>query len=158
VFTFGEIRAFTGEEIGRMNSEMERIDALLARERSDVSSLSWNPLNYVLGPQRDNVNRLQGVVAQHERVRAQLMDSISSTIESGDTAKLSRWFGLAASVNAGGWDAAVRDAAVSTAVVGTAKDTAATVAKGFKFGLPLVAVGVALYLLAPLLLAASRRK
>jgi len=147
VFSFGEIRAFTSSEIATMQAALASVDATIAREFNDVLRLQANPLNYVFGTQRDNIARLSSVVDQHERVRNQLRDTMSSVIESGDTAKLANWLGLASSVNLVGWSAAVDAAKTSTAVTETAKETAKDLGKIAGIGTTIALVGAGLYLL-----------
>jgi len=147
VFSFGEIRAFTSSEIATMQAALASVDATIAREFNDVLRLQANPLNYVFGTQRDNIARLSSVVDQHERVRNQLRNTMSSVIESGDTDKLAKWLGLASSVNLVGWSAAVDAAKTSTVVTETAKETAKDLGKIAGIGTTIALVGAGLYLL-----------
>lgn len=154
MFTFGEIRAFTPQEVLRMKNEIARIDSIIAQRDAEIRSVVWNPLNYVLETQRYAMQRAEAQVAQVKKIREQLQSSLYSTIESGDTDKLSRWFSLAATIGSKSdsdvWRTNVGFSQTSEVVAAVTTETAKDVATGVKkvasAGLPLVALGIGLVL------------
>jgi hypothetical protein len=122
---FGEIRALTPDEIRRMQSEIARVQTTIAQKESDLSSIRWNPLNYILETQRDKMAQMENAIVQDQHALDQLRASRDEVIESGDTERLAAWFDLAAAVGS------PADLRVWREAVGFAKtgELAATVAK-----------------------------
>ncbi len=139
---FGDIRAFTPNEVARMQTEINRVQSVIAMEQSDLSSSKWNPLNYVLGTQRDAITRMENTITQNQHVLNQLIATRYSTIESGDTDKLDEWFNLAAIVGDAAdlaiWRQQVGFSKTSETVGTVAAETGEDVAAAAKspFGIP----------------------
>lgn len=146
MFTFGEIRAFTSTEIQRMQAELARIDSLIAARSSDLASMKYNPLNYVLETQRDAMNRLENSLDQIVRIREQLEDTMGPTIDSGDTAKLQSWLALSAVIgdasDTANWRTQLQYSSTAETAANVASDTATDLKN--KVGLPLGIVALAI--------------
>jgi hypothetical protein len=97
-YVFGEIRAFTGEEVAWMQATMAQVDTRVEKESNDVAWATANPLNWVLGTQRDAMTRAQNLFHKDKSDADQLRASMDDVIESGDTDKYDRWMALAATV------------------------------------------------------------
>ncbi len=142
--SLGEIRAFTADEIARVQSEINRVAAVISGKQDELSSLKLNPLNWALGTQRDAMTRMENSITQDQHVLAQLQDSRDATIESGDTDKLRSWFALAAVVGDQGdmsaWNEQVKYASAGNMISTVAHDTALQVKT--PFGIPWWAWGL----------------
>lgn len=90
----GEIRAFTSEEIAWMKGSLRMAEARYYQNLATYNDIAGNPLNLVLETQRDALRRAKALVDKDGRNLQQLRSSMSSVIESGDTARLRAWFDL----------------------------------------------------------------
>jgi hypothetical protein len=97
-YVFGDVRAFTGEEVAWMQASMAQVDARVAKESDDVAWSAANPVNWVLGTQRDAIMRAKDLFQKDKRDADQLRSSMDDVIASGDTDKYDRWMALAATV------------------------------------------------------------
>lgn len=132
---FREIRAFTPFEISRMVNEIARVESVIAAKESDLSASRWNPLNYVLGTQRDAMARMENSITQDKHALDQLKLTRDEVIESGDTDRLAAWFNLARTIERGdAWREQVRFSQTAETVTVVAKETAADIKS--PFGIP----------------------
>ncbi len=139
---FGDIRAFTPEEVARTQAEIDRVQSVISQKESDLSSSKWNPLNYVLETQRDAITRMENTVTQDQHVLDQMISTRDDVINSGDIDRLSAWFDLASVVGDASdlatWREQVQfsrtSATVGTVVSETAEQAAAAVKS--PFGIP----------------------
>ena len=142
--TFGDIVAFTPDQISAMQTEISRIQAFIADEQSQYNSANLNPLNHLLGPQADNLTMAKNTITQNQNILAQLQSSMDDVIESGDTDRLSAWFSSAATIGSPS-DAAIfaqniANASTANLVTTVSSQTASQVASAVKspFGIPIL--------------------
>jgi hypothetical protein len=95
VLSYGEIRAFTGEEIAWVEGTLAQVARVVREREQQVKVLYLNPLNYLTEAGRDARDRAKALVLKDGQILSQLLESKASVIESGDTDRLARWFALA---------------------------------------------------------------